>query len=49
MAWWLGCWIPSPVVPGSKPVGGSKFALAFHPSKIDEMSVMNSQGLNGKQ
>ena len=39
---WLGCWIPSPGVPGSKPLNSSKADSAFHPSKADQMSTRTS-------
>ena len=31
MAQWLRGWIPNPVVPCSKPLGGSKVDSVFHP------------------
>ena len=48
ITYWLGCWIPSPKVPGSKPQGGSKVDSAFYPSKVDQMSIRNSLGLTNK-
>ena len=43
------CWIPSPGLPCSKPVGGSKVDSAFHSSKVDKMSTRNFRGLSGKK
>ena len=33
-------WIPNPVNPCSKPLGGSKVKSAFHPSKVDLTSTI---------
>ena len=35
--------------PCSKPLGGSKVDSAFHPYKVDKMSIRNFWGLNGKK
>ena len=40
--------IPNPVVPCSKPLGGSKVDSAFHPSEIGKMSTRNFWELTGK-
>ena len=42
-------WISNPEVPCSKPLGGSKVDLAFHPSKVDKMSTRNFWELSGKK
>ena len=49
MACWLGYFIPSSVVLGSKPLGGSKIDLAFHSSEVNQMSTRKSGGLSGKK
>ena len=49
LAKWLRHWIPNPGVPCSKPLGGSKVDLAFHPSEFDKVSTRNFWGLNGKK
>ena len=49
MAKWLRRWIPNPGVSCSKPLGGSKVDSAFHPSKVDKMSIRNFWELNGKK
>ena len=38
-------WPPSPGVPCSKPLGGSKVDSAFHPSEVNEVSTRNFWGL----
>ena len=37
--------ITNPGVPDSKPLGGSKVDLAFHPSEVDQISANYSRGL----
>ena len=32
---WLRCWIPNPVVPCSKTLGGFKVDSVFHPSEVN--------------
>ena len=49
MTHWLRGWIPNPVVPCSKPLGGSKVNSAFHPSEVDKMSTSNFLELSGKK
>ena len=49
MAYWLGRWIANTGGPDSKPLGGSKFNSAFHPSEVDQMSNRNSWELNGNK
>ena len=44
---WLGHWIPIPGVQGSKPLGGSKVDLAFHPSEVNQMSTRTSWRFSG--
>ena len=46
---WLRCWISNPGVPCSKPLGGFKVNLAFHPSDVDKMSARNIWELSGKK
>ena len=41
--------IPKPGVPRSKPLDGSKFNSAFHPSEVDQMSTRNFWELSGKK
>ena len=48
MTYWLRCWIPNPVVPCSKPLGGSKVDSVIHPSMVDKMSTRNFWELSGK-
>ena len=48
IVWWLKCWIPSPEVPCSKPLGESRVDSVFHPSKDDKMSTRNFWELSGK-
>ena len=45
MAECLERWITNPMVPGLKPLGGSKFKCAFRLFEADEMSTRNSLGL----
>ena len=40
---------PSPGVPCSKPLGGSKVDSVFHPSEVDKMSTRNFWELSGKK
>ena len=47
MAWWLGCRFTKPKILGSKPQGGWKTASAFHPSKVNLMSIKYFWGLGG--
>ena len=42
-------WILNPVVPCSKPLGGSKFDSVFHPAKVDKMSNRNFRVLSDKK
>ena len=49
MALWLRRWIANPRVPLSKSLGGSKVDLAFHSSKVDEMSTRNVWELGVKK
>ena len=46
---WLRCWIPSPGVPCSKPLSGSKIDSTFHPFEVDKMSTGNFWELSGKK
>ena len=46
---WLRRWVPNPGVLCSKPLGGSKVNLAFHPSEVDQMSTRNFWELSGKK
>ena len=41
-------WIPNPVVPCSKLLGGSKVDSAFNPSEVDKISTRNFWELTGK-
>ena len=41
--------IPNPRVLFSKPLGGSKVDLAFHPFDVDKMSARNFWELSGKK
>ena len=36
---WLRSWIPNPGIPSSKPLVGSKFDSAFHPSEVNQTST----------
>ena len=49
MAKWLRRWTPSPGVPCSKPLGGSKVDSVFHLSQVDKMSTGNFWELSGKK
>ena len=40
--YWLGRWITNPGDASSKPIKGSNVDLAFHHSKVDQMSTKNS-------
>ena len=46
---WPRCWIANPGVPCSKPLGGSKFDLAFHLYNAYKMSTRNFWKLSGKK
>ena len=43
---WLERWITTVGVAGSKPWGGWKIDLPFHPSLVDQMNTTNSKGLD---
>ena len=43
------CLIPSPGTPCSKPLGGSKFDSAFHPSEVNKISTRNFWELSSKK
>ena len=47
MAWWLGCRFTKSKILGSKPQDGWKTASAFHPSKVNLMSIKYFWGLGG--
>ena len=46
---WLRRWFPSPGVPCSKPLSGSKVDSAFDPSEVDKMGTRNFWELSGKK
>ena len=46
---WLRHYVFSLGVPWSKPLGGSKVDLAFHPSGVNTMSTMDFWELSGKR
>ena len=41
--------IPNPGVPRSKPLDGSNFSSAFHPSEVKQMSTRDFWELSGKK
>ena len=45
----LGQWIPNEQISSSKPLGDSSANLAFHHSKVDQMSTRNSCEFSGKK
>ena len=42
-------WLPNLGVPCSKPLGGSKGDLAFHPSEVNQVTTKNFWELSGKK
>ena len=49
LVYWLRCWIPNPMVLGSKPPCGSKVESAIHFSEVDQMGTRNFLELNSNR